>query len=88
MLMAIPKEATNANNAAKAVNALKEVGYDVKNLVNDTINTKILGITRSAQIFNALDCIDLARKIYHYDMLRTVINEGLDKFFAEQEKEL
>ena len=85
--MAVPKEAINANNN-KAKLVLKEVGCDVKNLVNDAINTKILGITKSSQIFNALDCINLAQKIYYYDMLRAVVNEGLEKFFAESEKEL
>ena len=88
ILMAVPKKTIDVENTAKAVDALKEVGYDVKNLVNDAINTKILGITRSAQIFNALDCINLAEKIYYYDMLRAVVNERLDKFFAESEKEL
>ena len=86
--MAVPKKVIDANDAVKTVDALKEVGYDVKNLVNDAINTKILGITRSAQIFNALDCINLAEKIYYYDMLRAVVNERLEKFLAESEKEL
>lgn len=85
--MAIPKETTNAN-ASKVAESLKEVCYDVKNLVNDTIDNKILGIARSTNIFNALDCIDLAQRIRQYDMLRTIIIEGLDKFFAEKEKEL
>ena len=56
---------------------------DAKNLVIDTFNSKIIGVFKNAQDFNADDIITTVKKIVEYDVIKTKLLETIDNLEKE-----
>lgn len=56
---------------------------DAKNLVTDTFNSKIIGVFKNAQVFNADDVITTVKKIVEYDIIKTKLLETIDNLEKE-----
>lgn len=56
---------------------------DAKNLVIDTFNSKIIGVFKNAQVFNADDVITTVKKIVEYDVIKTKLLETIDNLEKE-----
>ena len=56
---------------------------DAKNLVTDTFNSKIIGVFKNAQVFNADDVITTVKKIVEYDIIKTKLLETIDNIEKE-----
>ena len=61
----------------------EQVAYDVRNLINASIDSKIMGIAKSTQIFDAMDAITLAKRIIKYDEIRNKSLSAIEAITAE-----